>query len=135
MKQRCTNPKNPLYAAYGGKGITVCQEWLDDAGVFIRWALSHGWEKGLHLDKDAMSDSQGIQRTYGPTTCQFLTVKENVGYSASRANHTHNSRIKLTPEDVLAIQQLYQSQQLNQYELATRFGVTQASIWRAIHRA
>jgi hypothetical protein len=33
--QRCTNPKNPRYRRYGGRGITVCQEWRNDAQVFL----------------------------------------------------------------------------------------------------
>jgi hypothetical protein len=28
MKQRCLNPRNGAYANYGGRGITVCEEWL-----------------------------------------------------------------------------------------------------------
>lgn len=34
MKQRCTNPKDPSYKNYGGRGITVCKAWLDFA-IFI----------------------------------------------------------------------------------------------------
>lgn len=135
MKQRCINPKNPMYPAYGGKGVTVCPEWFNDAGAFISWALNQGWVQGMHLDKDTLSDAQGIPRTYSPTTCQFLLPKQNVGYSASRANHAHNSRIKLTPDDVLEIQRLYTTGELNQYELASAYNVKQASIWRALqHR-
>jgi len=135
MKQRCYNPNHPLYASYGGKGVTVCAAWLESSEAFIVWALSNGWEPGKHLDKDVLSDSQDTQRTYSPTTCQFLTPKKNVQYSGSRSNFLHNSKIKLTPADVLDIKQLYQSGKLNQYELATQFKVAQASIWRAIHRS
>lgn len=133
MKQRCNNPNHPEFKRYGGKGVSVCAEWLDDSGAFIQWALSNGWEKGLHLDKDAYSDTQGIQRVYSPDTCRFTTAKENVGYSASRENHKHNARIRLTPEDVQRIKEIYSSGELNQYELADRYGVKQVSIWRAVH--
>ena len=133
MKQRCHNPHHELYSGYGGKGVVVCTEWRDNAEAFIHWALANGWEKGKHLDKDALSDSQGITRVYSPATCRFTSPKENVGYSARRANHKHNARIKLTPEDVIEIKQTYQSGHLNQYELAGIYGVKQASIWRAIH--
>lgn len=135
MKQRCYNPKHPLYANYGAKGITVCSSWLHDAESFIHWALTNGWEKGKHLDKDSFSDSQNTLRVYSPTTCQFISPRENVSYSSRRENHKHNSRIKLTPNDICEIKQLYQSKQFNQYELAERYGVKQASIWRALHSA
>lgn len=135
MKQRCYNPNHPQYSMYGGKGVMVCQEWLEDSNSFIQWALSHGWEKGKHLDKDALSDTQGIARVYSPSTCRFTDAAVNVSYSSSRANHKHNPRIRLTPEDVQQIRQLYNAGELNQYELAARYNVSQAAIWRAIHKA
>ena len=134
MKQRCYNPNHPEYSRYGAKGVTVCDEWLNNAGSFIHWALDNGWEKGKHLDKDILSDKLGIPRTYSPITCCFISPKVNVGYSGGRANFRNNKRIRLTPQCVQEIKQLYQSGQLNQYELALQYGVTQTSIWRAIHR-
>lgn len=35
MLVRCANPKNPRYAHYGGRGITVCEEWIHDFDQFI----------------------------------------------------------------------------------------------------
>jgi hypothetical protein len=133
MKQRCYNPKHALYSTYGGKGITVCTEWLNDVNAFISWGLTHGWEPGKHLDKDMLSDSQNTTRVYSPTTCQFITATENVQYSSRRSNFLHNARIKLTPTDVLDIKQLYAAGTINQYRLASQFNVTQTTIWRAIH--
>ena len=133
MKQRCYNPNHPEYSRYGAKGVEVCSAWRDDAAAFIGWALNNGWKKGRHLDKDIASDAKGGLRVYSPDTCQFISVKRNVGYSASRSNHLHNTRIRLTPEHVIEINQLYESGQMNQYELATKFCVSQAAIWRAIH--
>jgi len=135
MKQRCYNPQHPLFAAYGAKGVSVCAEWLDSAEAFITWALTHGWEPGMHLDKDVLSDSQNLARVYSPATCQFIPSKENTKYSSSRSNFLHNSKIKLTPDDVLEIKSIYKRGELNQYELATRYNVAQASIWRAINRS
>ena len=34
MKGRCTNPNNPKYYRYGGRGIAVCDRWLTDFGAF-----------------------------------------------------------------------------------------------------
>ena len=135
MKQRCYNPNHPQYQMYGAKGTAVCQEWLDDSGAFIQWALANGWKKGKHLDKDAYSDAQGTVRVYSPATCRFVSASENVSYSSKRSNYKNNSRIRLTPEDVSKIRDLYQSKEMNQYELANLFNVSQAAIWRAIHRA
>ena len=135
MKQRCYNPNHPEYPRYGKKGVRVCDAWLNDAGEFIRWAIANGWEKGKHLDKDIRSDVLGVTRIYSPDTCCFISSKANITYSGSRANHLHNRRIRLTPQDIQEIQQLYQSGQFNQYELADLYAVKQVSIWRAIHHA
>lgn len=39
MKQRCYNPKHKAYKNYGAKGITVCDEWLNDFTAFTAWAF------------------------------------------------------------------------------------------------
>lgn len=35
MIRRCCNPENPAYADYGGRGITVCDEWRNDFPKFL----------------------------------------------------------------------------------------------------
>lgn len=35
MRLRCTEPKNPAWKNYGGRGITVCAAWLNDSAAFI----------------------------------------------------------------------------------------------------
>lgn len=53
MKQRCANPANIHYANYGGRGITVCNEWLgrDGAEAFYEWAVTHGYRDDLTIDR------------------------------------------------------------------------------------
>jgi predicted DNA-binding protein (UPF0251 family) len=87
----------------------------------------------MHLDKDTLSDSQNTQRRYSPETCTFLTSKANVAYSASRRNHINNTKIKLTPKNVIEIKNLYALGEQDQRQIANKYGVSQASIWRAIH--
>lgn len=70
MRDRCSNPKNQDYGIYGGKGIVVCQEWLDYA-AFRAWATSKGYAKGLTLDRvDPNKD-------YSPDNCEWVTASEN----------------------------------------------------------
>lgn len=76
MKQRCYYPKAPMYYLYGGNGVVVCDEWLNDFKCFYDWAIANGWEKGLHLDKDKLSPFP-TGKIYSPKFCCFLTPKEN----------------------------------------------------------
>lgn len=77
MVQRCHNPNNTDFHKYGGKGVYVCSEWKESPSAFIDWALSNGWEKGLHLDKDILSHRRSLPKHYSPETCQFITGSEN----------------------------------------------------------
>lgn len=77
MRERCYTSTHPSYPAYGGKGVYVCVEWLNDAGAFIEWALANGWQQGLHLDKDLKSRVLGLPPHYSPLTCQFISASEN----------------------------------------------------------
>ena len=76
--QRCYDPNIKSYAQYGDKGITVCDEWLNDFETFYKWAIANGYEKSLHLDKDQLCEEQGITpKVYSPTTCQFISPSDN----------------------------------------------------------
>lgn len=70
MKGRCENPNREKYKDYGGRGIKVCEEWKE-ASNFVLWALSHGYEHGLQIDR---IDNDG---DYCPENCRFVTPKEN----------------------------------------------------------
>jgi hypothetical protein len=71
MKDRCTNPHNKSYHRYGGRGISVCDEWMNDYSAFQSWALSHGYTENLTIDR---IDNDG---NYTPNNCQWLTASEN----------------------------------------------------------
>ena len=51
IKDRCYNPNNQDYHTYGGRGITVCDEWLHDFKAFYDWAITHGYTDGLTIDR------------------------------------------------------------------------------------
>ena len=48
MKSRCYNPSVKSYPNYGGRGITVCEEWRHDFQAFYNWAMSHGYKRPFY---------------------------------------------------------------------------------------
>jgi hypothetical protein len=62
MKDRCTNRKD-----WGGRGIKVCEEWIEDFPAFVDWALANGWEPGLEIDR---KNNNG---NYTPRNCRWVT--------------------------------------------------------------
>lgn len=78
IKQRCYSPKRKDYCRYGGIGVTMCPEWLNDSSSFISWCLANGWEASLVVDKDIKCRTQNISPTiYAPHTLSFITVQAN----------------------------------------------------------
>lgn len=73
MKARCYTSTTGQYKDYGGKGVSVCQEWVESFQSFYSWAIANGWKKGLQLDKDI----KGTGMLYCPEYCYFVTPKEN----------------------------------------------------------
>ena len=69
MVDRCCKLSDPAYPLYGGRGITVCDEWRNDFMQFYTWSINNGWEDGLTLDR---INNDG---NYEPINCQFTTMK------------------------------------------------------------
>ena len=72
IKERCYNQNAGNYRFYGGKGVTVCDEWLEDFFAFKKWSLDNGFEQDLHLDR---INPDG---PYSPDNCRWLIGKENI---------------------------------------------------------
>ena len=69
MRNRCTNQNNKDYPYYGGRGITVCDEW-QKFQAFEAWAMANGYADKMTLDR---VDNDG---NYEPANCKWVTRKE-----------------------------------------------------------
>ena len=89
MRRRCLNIKCKDYKNYGGRGITVCAEWLKGFYAFQQWALSNGYRKGLTLER--IDNSKG----YSPLNCKWATRYEQSRNTRVNAVYTHNGKTQI----------------------------------------
>ena len=132
MMTRCYNPNDNGYQFYGAKGVTVCPEWYENPEAFIQWALSSGWFKGAHIDKDILCDALDVHpHIYSPDTCQWIDAKKNVGYATNRDNFGSHPNVKLSHQQVAEIL-LRLNQGEDRHSLAAQFKVHESSIRRLV---
>lgn len=93
VRVRCEQPSASNYEYYGGRGIFVCQEWVEDPRAFAEWATKNGYAKGLELDRI------DVDGPYAPWNCRFVDHKTN---SRTRRNAKCDLEKAKSIKDMLA---------------------------------
>ena len=118
MKQRRYNPNCKSYPLWGGKGVKICDEWLNDPKKFDIWAINNGWQDGLTIDR---IDSKG---NYAPENCRWVTRK------AQNNNRTNNHYVTYKGK-TQSISQWAEELGIKRQKLVDRFWKLNWSIERA----
>ena len=88
IKNRCYNKKFPNYEIYGGRGIKMCNEWLNDFTKFKDWALKNGYKEGLSIDRI------NVNGNYEPSNCRWVTMLEQANNKRNNLFFTINGITK-----------------------------------------
>lgn len=110
MKERCLNPNTAHYDCYGGRGITLCEEWLDYP-KFKEWAINNGYNEGLTIDRI------DVNGNYCPENCRWTTKKEQAQNRRTTLHITFNGEIKTI------------------HEWSQIFGIREKLIWSRIYES
>lgn len=83
MKGRCASN----HPDYGGRGISVCQEWDKSYESFRDWSLANGYSDELSIDR--FPDNDG---NYEPDNCRWATDEEQANNKRRRKNCSSDTK-------------------------------------------
>lgn len=89
MRERCINKNNNHYKYYGGRGITVCDEWNNTDNGFINfynWAMNNGYKDGLTIERI------DVNGNYEPSNCKWITNKEQANNKSNTIYLEYNNK-------------------------------------------
>lgn len=98
MKGRCNNPNDAAYKYYGGKGVKVCNEWLNSFTAFYNWAIENGYD--VNNKKDCQIDRIDHDGNYCPENCRIVD-------RYTQANNKSNNRRELVNGEMLTLREAY----------------------------
>lgn len=105
MKQRCLNPKDKKYPRYGGRGITICDRWVNSYESFIE-------DMGEKPGDEYSIDRIDLDGNYEPSNCRWATTIEQQNNTSTNRYIEHNGEVKTLAQ------------------WSRHLGITQAKLWK-----
>lgn len=90
MRRRCRDPKDVEYENYGGRGISVCDEW-QSYEPFRAWAMSHGYDETAKQGQCTL-DRIDTNKGYYPENCRFVDMKVQCNNKRNNCLVTYNGK-------------------------------------------
>jgi len=103
IKQRCFNQNNKRYYTYGGRGITIYKQWVNDYNLFKEWMLTNLGERPT-TNSNKRGDNYSLDRinndgNYEPDNLKWSTFKEQANNKKIRVkNNPYNVRYRVKYE-------------------------------------
>ena len=109
MVSRCNNKNNYSFEHYGGRGITVCDQWLGEHGFenFYKWSIENGYSEELTIDRI------NVNGNYEPSNCRWATVNQ-------QRNNMRTNRTYLFNNESHTLSEWAKIAGINQFTLRTR---------------
>lgn len=107
MKKRCYNTSSKAYKNYGGRGICVCNEWLNDFESFRTWSLCNGYTSELSIDRI------DVNGNYCPENCRWIN-------DCAQANNRRNNHLLEYNGEVKTVATWAEEYELNYHTLFSR---------------
>lgn len=110
MKKRCLNKKSKEYKDYGGRNISICDEWINNFENFYNWAIENGYHKKFSIER---INNNG---NYEPNNCTWIP----------RPNQNKNKR------DTIRIE--FDGKNLTLNEWSKKIGISHSALYLRIKK-
>lgn len=92
MKRRCYQKQNKRWEKYGGRGIKVCPEWVNNFQAFFDWSMANGYADNLTIDRIDMDGD------YSPDNCRWADEIQQANNRSNNHYITYHGETKTMME-------------------------------------